>query len=533
MRRAVLSLAVLLVGSVSPIASIAQSGSTVSGAATPLKPPILPPPPPRDPYADGASSTAPKKNDGTSQMPALDLSQPRLPDNDEARKIINAKGKLTLEIFLRAVDSNFPGLKAAQDQQRIASAVRLEKQGVFDPLLSNESGYTRMQNTSKIGEAKYVTFNYPKIELPFRSGFRTFLEYRYNPLSSQSPYIETGRGGEISGGVFAPILRGLFYNEMSVAEKEAKYGEQLAVQTYTLTRLDTLLRAGTVYWNWIAAHRKREVAAHILDLSRLVVNISRQQESNGDLAKIYVAEAEEDVERRDADMIQSERDFQRFSFRLSTVLFDLGGTPLPIPSEANVPEDFPRPQEIPAEETERSVLMALNRRPELKAIDVQVKIADLQRKLAENQMLPAMNVVLTAGHDAGYKGIGRAYRGQITFSQPLLMRTARGKLQAARLRLDKLRRDRQAEEQRIKNEVYDALSAINLAYRRFVALERQVAKAEQVYFGERDRFQAGDSTVFLVAERERQLNEAKMRTIDAEVEYHAGVLALRAITMQL
>ena len=46
---------------------------------------------------------------------------------------------------------------------------RLEKQGVFDPLLTDESGYTRMQNTSKIGEPKKVLFNYPKIELPFRS----------------------------------------------------------------------------------------------------------------------------------------------------------------------------------------------------------------------------------------------------------------------------------------------------------------------------------------------------------------------------
>jgi len=113
------------------------------------------------------------------------------------------------------------------------------------------------------------------------------------------------------------------------------------------------------------------------------------------------------------------------------------------------------------------------------------------------------------------------------------LRTARGKLAEAKLRLDKLQLDRKAEEQRIRNEVLDAISAINLSYKKFQALERQVKKAEQVYMGEKERFNAGDSTVFLVVERERQLNEAKLRMIDAEVEYHSGVLALRAITSEL
>jgi outer membrane protein TolC len=60
-----------------------------------------------------------------------------------------------------------------------------------------------------------------------------------------------------------------------------------------------------------------------------------------------------------------------------------------------------------------------------------------------------------------------------------------------------------------------------------------VQKAEQVYQGERERFKVGDSTVFLIAERLRQLNEAKMRVIDSQVDYHVGLLALKAITSEL
>ncbi len=453
-------------------------------------------------------------------------------DGEQARLIILTKEKLSLDTYLHAVDANFPGLASAVDQQRTASANRLEKQGVFDPLFTTEDGYTRLQNTSHIGEAKDVLFNYPKLELPFRSGIRAFGQYRYNPNSSQSPYIETGEGGEYSGGLFIPLLRGLIYNEQSVAEKEGKFGEQLATQTFILTRLDTLLRAGSIYWSWVGAQHKVVVSNEILSLVNIVVGISQQQEQQGDLARIYVTEAEEDQQRRTADVAQSQREFQRSSFQLSSFLFDVGGTPLPLPTEVNVP-DIPKPVFISDTDTDRHISLALASRPELKAIDVQKKIAQIQLKLAQNQMLPALNVVGTYGYDTGYNGIHNVYRGQITFSEPLYLRTARGKVAAAKLRLDKLDKDRQAEQQRIRNEVLDATSAINLAYKRFVALESQVNKADQVYQGERERFRVGDSTVYFMAERARQLNEAKFRMIDAEIEYHIGILALKAITSQL
>ncbi len=451
---------------------------------------------------------------------------------DKARLIILARDKLTLEAYLQAVDANFPGLSSAVDLQRISSANRLERQGAFDPLLTDESGYTRMQNTSHIGAPKDVLFNYPKLELPFESGVRAFAQFRYNPNSAQSPYVETGEGGEYSAGIFVPLLRGLIYNEQSVALKEAKFGEQLAAQTFFLTRLDTLLRAGTTYWSWVGAKSKTDVAKEIFSLANLVISISQQQERSGDLARIYVTEAEEDVQRRDADVLQAQRDFQRHSYNLSAVLFDTGGTPLPLPNEVNVPE-IPEPKAISETDTDHNIMLALANRPELKVIDVDKKIANVELKLAKNQLLPALNAVFTEGYDTGLNSIGNTYRGQVTFSEPLLLRTARGKVAAAKLRLDKLDKDRQAEEQKIRNQVLDAISAINLAYKRFLALEKQVEKAEQVYQGERERFKVGDSTVYFMAERARQLNEAKVRTIDASVEYHIGILALKAITSQL
>jgi outer membrane protein TolC len=74
---------------------------------------------------------------------------------------------------------------------------------------------------------------------------------------------------------------------------------------------------------------------------------------------------------------------------------------------------------------------------------------------------------------------------------------------------------------------------IRFAYARCVQLETQVEKAQAVYAGERVRFQAGDSTVLLVTKMERQLTEAKLELVDAQVEYQLGTLVLRVITCQI
>ncbi|MBX9692782.1 MAG: TolC family protein, partial [Cyanobacteria bacterium] len=176
----------------------------------------------------------------------------RLPASDIGNLIMQRQ-EISNETFLRTVDANYPQLAAQDARRRVASARRLEVQGVFDPNINTLNGYVWMQNTSKFSTLKKVIFNQPMVELPLRNGMRLFTTYRFNPLTSQSPFIETGRAGEWAGGVAIPLMRGLFINEKETNEKIAKLGEPIATQAFSLARLDILLRASLSYWNWISA----------------------------------------------------------------------------------------------------------------------------------------------------------------------------------------------------------------------------------------------------------------------------------------
>ena len=68
---------------------------------------------------------------------------------------------------------------------------------------------------------------------------------------------------------------------------------------------------------------------------------------------------------------------------------------------------------------------------------------------------------------------------------------------------------------------------------RFRATDAEVVLSRQVEDGERKRFAAGDSTLFLVNQRERATAEALGRLIDNQLEYQQALLALDAASTAL
>jgi outer membrane protein TolC len=100
------------------------------------------------------------------------------------------------------------------------------------------------------------------------------------------------------------------------------------------------------------------------------------------------------------------------------------------------------------------------------------------------------------------------------------------------LKLQKLALDVAGERQRITTEVLDAISAINTASIRYRAAQSEVELAVRLEEGERTRFSLGDSTLFLVNQRERATAEARVKLIEIQAEYQQAVATYRVATVQ-
>jgi outer membrane protein TolC len=115
----------------------------------------------------------------------------------------------------------------------------------------------------------------------------------------------------------------------------------------------------------------------------------------------------------------------------------------------------------------------------------------------------------------------------LSFSLPVQRRLARSEQQAAEAELMRVEAELQQLSERLLTEVLDSLSAFDRATERVRLAEQSVQVAEALVLGERQRFDAGATTLFFVNTREQSAAEAQEALITARVEVGLAIAQLR------
>jgi outer membrane protein TolC len=129
-------------------------------------------------------------------------------------------------------------------------------------------------------------------------------------------------------------------------------------------------------------------------------------------------------------------------------------------------------------------------------------------------------------NESGTTFLGDGHQLGVGFSMPLLLRRERGELSLAKLRTADaelgLARDRTV----IRNRINERLNEIT-TYRDQVELgARMVDNNGRLLAGETQRFNAGESSLFLVNGREVPLIEARIRQVDLEARLRKAYFSL-------
>ncbi len=461
------------------------------------------------------------------------LVQPPKPGNIVPPVPAGPTGILTLDDVLLVTGANYPRLLAADADRQAASARRRQRRGPFDITASASGDYYRYNTSTSRGREYAYTANTVTAEMLMRSGVKFIAGREVNSGNVKSPLSSTGTLGTFFAGVKVPLLRGLGMNAQNVAERQAVLGIPVADRNYDTVRLSTLLSASKSYWNWVAYGQKIAVAAELLRLAELRAAQIRRENEVGAQPDIAVVEADQEVQRRRGALVQAQRDLQNAAFGLAEYLWNDNGTPLGTPTPDAVPSTIPLPMPLTTEEITAARERAISTRPEIRVLGIQREITQLDLDLAQNDTKPNLDITLQPGQDLGQHGIGDTMKAGITFSVPLNRWEATGRRDVARAQIEKLNQDQQLLRRRIGLEVDDAASAVNMSAERYQATLLEVELAARLEEGERTRFRAGDSTLFLVNQRERATAEARARLIDVLAAYQQATATFRAVSAQL
>jgi outer membrane protein len=320
--------------------------------------------------------------------------------------------------------------------------------------------------------------------------------------------------------------------------------------------IDLVVQAQKTYWDMAFNAEDIKVKQRSMDLAQKTLSDNQVQVNVGTMAPIDLVQAEAEVaSRREALVVSTYTQLQSEDQvkKLITAQSDPGMVlarlspvqPLRNPSQDDIPT------------VEEAIRIALENRPELRELALQLKNKDIDVEYTKNQLLPSLDLTAlykqnaiggttrdTAGNlivgglgDTFTQLFGYNYTGYqvgINLQIPLSNRGAHA--DNARAVTDKRIAEKRIDStaQQIALEVRNAVTALEMNRARIDAAQKAHELAERRLASEQKKFDLGASTIRFVLEEQRNVAQAQTDEIAALVNYTKALVDLdRATGMTL
>ncbi len=439
--------------------------------------------------------------------------------------------KLELDAVVSSVYANFPLLEAARFQRDVANGDILAAHGNFD---------TKLKAASENGALGFYQTNRNSIGVsqPLYGGAEVFGGYRVGRGNFEPWYQErqTNGNGEFKGGVQVPLARNRQIDARRAELWKANYARNRTEPEIQVQLIEFVRDGSLQYWDWVAAGQKQKIADRLLNLAVDRNEGIRIRVMEGDLDPPDADDNQRIIVSREAKAIDAARKSTQAAVKLSLFYRDDFGHPV-IPATEWIPQ-FPEPGPVSDAQMTIDTQIALNMRPELKAIDILRREVDVDYASAQNDFRPQVDAVVTGSQDSGTPTSSKNDKGPFELEAgiyaevPIQRRKARGKLSAIEAKVSQINAKRRMIEDKIATEIQSTHAALSAAWQRVGKARESVRLARYMAEVEQKKFNAGSSDLLSVNLREQQAAEAAETEVDALLDYYQARAIYRAALAQ-
>jgi outer membrane protein len=344
----------------------------------------------------------------------------------------------------------------------------------------------------------------------------------------------------------------------------AQNNEKISETQFETQLIDLLTQAQRTYWDMVFTAEDVKVKQRSMDLAQKTLSDNEIQVRIGTLAPIDVVQAESEVaSRREQLVVSTYTEAQTQDVVKKLITFQ--GDPGLVLAKITPTEGVRRPSPSDVVPVEQAIKVALENRPEMRRLqlDLENKVIDVE--YTKNQLLPAVDIIgsYTQSGVGGIEtlrngfgptapvisvnrgGLGDAfsqlfgydftgYSFGVSVQIPLRNRAAQGD-NARALTERRLSENRiTAQAQQIALEVRNAMTQVEMNNARIEAAQKARELSERRLEAEQKKFDLGASTIRFVLEEQRNVAQAQTNEIAALVNYTKALVDLdRAMGMTL
>lgn len=419
-------------------------------------------------------------------------------------------------VFIRLVLAQHPMARQAALRPELADAGVRSARGGFDPVA------TANYNAKTFKGTDYYDLLDVGLKVPTWFGADLLGGLENNGGDLLDPQSTTPADGLIKAGIEVPLGQGLLIDQRRATLRRAQAFQRALEGERRQMLNQLLLSALSDHTDWVAAYEALRVNEEALRVSEVRFTAVKSSWIGGDRPAIDTLEAFLQLQDRRMRVEQARLSYRNAGLRLSNHLWDAGRRPLEL-DPATLPDstDLASPGAIIMGDAVLDSVIVMH--PLLAQAQARIDQLEIDRRLRSEFLKPELDVkYLWLGNAAAVRTetgtglLGDGHQVGVGFRMPLLLRRERGELSLARLRIADadlgLERDRLV----IRNRIRERLNEIVTLREQTDLAGRMVVNALRMLRGENQRFEAGESFLFLVNAREVTWLESRMRLIELE-----------------
>ncbi len=424
---------------------------------------------------------------------------------------------LSFSEYLGYVKKFHPIAKQANLTIQLGQANLMKARGGFDPKVE-------VDHSRKIFKAtEYYDQLNATFKIPTWYGIELKGHFEQNDGEYLNPESFVPEDGLYSAGISASLGQGLFINKRMADLKKAKFFKEQTLADREILINQILYDAAVAYFNWLQAYTEVKTFERFLENARIRVEGVQRSVEAGDKAAIDITEASITVKNRALGLEQSKVSLMKAALELSTFLWLNDAIPVEIQDhvipDINIESTIDNDLEISG--------LALNdfileNHPKLRSLNMKYEGLEVDKRLKANKLLPIIDVqynFLTEDPDIARTLNTNTYKGGFNIAFPLFLRKERGDLNLAKLKLKDLEFD-------INNERITIQNKVLAVYRELTSFETQNQLIDDIVNdyttmlnAEERKFSFGESSIFLINSREKNLIDAQLKAITLQNKF--------------
>jgi outer membrane protein TolC len=381
------------------------------------------------------------------------------------------------------------------------------------------------------------------------TGTRVDVDFILNRNSSNNSFntFNPSYYGNLAYQVTQPVLRNFGRNINDSAIRIARNNRNVSEIDFEMQMVDLVTAAQSLYWELVYEREDIKVRRQALALAEKTLTDNKRQVQIGTMAPIDVVQAEAAVAQRQEQMVTVSYIADQTQDRVKRLMTNLSDPAL-ILAQLDPTDPPRRPGSDDVMPLEQAIQFALESRPELRAMDMQLQNSNIALDYNKNQLLPSLNVfasftqsgvggvqrlrsqlgeetaaVIRGGMlDAFSQLFGYNYTGySVGFNLSIPLSNKATQADYSRTLTDKealiARRNRMV--QQIALEVRNANSQVEMNRARITAAERALELATMQLEAEQKKFQLGTSQLRFVLQEQQSVTAAQTSQVQALVNY--------------